>query len=506
MTSLTPSPVLVALLQTATSLPVFILGLPAGALADVIDRRRLLIATQSWMLATAVLLGILTLAGLITAGTLLALTFILGLGGALNGPAWQASVPDLVDKSELPSAVALNSAGFNLARAVGPALGGIVVALMGPGAVFVLNAASFLGVLVVLYRWKRTRPESTAPPEDIFGAIAAGARYTRHAPQLQAVLVRAAVFIIAASGLWALLPVVARTNLGLDATGYGVLLGSLGLGAVGGAVILPHLRRGMSVDRLAIVSTLVFALATLALAYVNNMILLVAAMLAGGLAWMAIMSSLNVSAQTASPACAGSCQGARHLPSGVPGRHGPGQFCMGRSGRPRGHTRGAACGLNRARGGAGCGFAVALASQSTNSISARRSIGPNPGWHWNRGLMTAQCWSRSSTRLVRIKLMLSWRPCRMLERLRRRDGATRWGLFRNSADPDHYIETFLVPSWAEHLRQHTRTTVADQMMQQSSLTLQKPGTEPVINHFIAAEPSEEAPQRLVAPMKTAVAE
>ena len=192
--------------------------------------------------------------------------------------------------------------GFNVARAVGPALGGFVVAAAGPAAVFLLNAASFLGVLVVIYRWRRAQVPSDAPPEDMLGATAAGMRYVRHAPALQAVLVRIGVFILGASALWALLPVVARHDLGLDATGYGIILGSLGLGAVGGALLLPRLRRALPVDTLTAAATLVFAGATLALAYLRFVPLLVVCMMAGGMAWLAMMSSLTVAAQTASPA------------------------------------------------------------------------------------------------------------------------------------------------------------------------------------------------------------
>ncbi len=241
MTLLTPSPVLVALMQTATSLPVFLVGLPAGAIADVVDRRKLLLISQAWMLVVATLLGVLTQLGLTSEWVLLALTFLLGLGSALNAPAWQAIVPELVGKRQVAAAITLNSAGFNLARAVGPALGGIIVAVAGAGAVFLLNAASFLGVLLVIFRWKRRPVKSTAPPERVLGAIVAGTRYARHSPSLQAVLVRVVAFIIAASALWALLPIVANRDLRLDAGGYGLLLASLGFGAVVGALVLRRL-------------------------------------------------------------------------------------------------------------------------------------------------------------------------------------------------------------------------------------------------------------------------
>lgn len=221
MTSLTPSPLLVALMQTATSLPIFLVGLPAGTLADVVDRRKLLLATEGWMLLVALVLGLLTLAGLTSAWVLLLFTFLLGLGAALDAPAWQAIIPDLVDRQELPAAAALQATGVNVARATGPALGGLVVAAAGPAAVFLLNAVSFLSVLGVIFGWRSTRVPSDLPPEDLLGATAAGLRYARHAPALQAVLVRIAVFNFGASALWALLPVVVRQDLGLGRPAMG---------------------------------------------------------------------------------------------------------------------------------------------------------------------------------------------------------------------------------------------------------------------------------------------
>lgn len=301
MTSLTPSPLLVALMQTATSLPIFLVGLPAGTLADLIDRRKLLLSTEAWMLLVALTLGILTVAGLTSAWTLLVFTFLLGLGAAFSAPAWQAIIPELIEREDLPSAVALNAAGFNVARAVGPAIGGLVVAAAGPAAVFLLNAVSFLGVLVVIYRWRRARVVSDLPPEDMLGATMTGLRYVRDAPALRAALVRIGVFILGASALWALLPVMARHELGLDATGYGIILGGLGLGVVGCALLLPRLRRVLPIDRLTAAATLVFAGATLALACLRFVPLLVVCMIAGGMGWLAVTSSLIAAAQAASP-------------------------------------------------------------------------------------------------------------------------------------------------------------------------------------------------------------
>src|SRR6202035_3752760 len=301
MTTLSRSTVEVALVQAATSLPMFLLALPAGALADVLDRRRLLLVTQTWMTLAAAGLGLLTLFGGVTPWTLLLFTFLLGLGAALNAPAWQAIVPELVPRAELPAAVALASVSFNIARAAGPALAGLIVAAAGPAATFLLNAVSFVGVLAVLYRWRRAGEETVLPAERVLGAMRTGMRYVRHAPAVQAVIARGSAFILCGSSLWALLPVIASHDLHRGPTGYGILLGALGAGAVAGALALPRLQRDSSADSVVAAATLVFAGATLVLAYIRSFWLLAAAMLLAGGAWLSLLSSLNVAVQTVVP-------------------------------------------------------------------------------------------------------------------------------------------------------------------------------------------------------------
>src|SRR2546428_5221635 len=233
MTTLSPSPVLIALMQTATSFPVVLHGLPAGALADIVDRRKLLMIGLAIMLIAVSTLGILTLLGVATPWLLLAMTYVLDLGTALNQPIWQAIMPGLVPRKELSNAVIVGGVGFNIARAIGPALGGIIVAVIGPGAVFLLNAVMFFITLVVLIRWQSSRQSSVLPSERMVGALRAGLRYLQHAPPLQAVLVRLAIFISCGSALWALLPLVAERDLkNLGGLGYGIFLGCLGLGAI----------------------------------------------------------------------------------------------------------------------------------------------------------------------------------------------------------------------------------------------------------------------------------
>jgi MFS family permease len=248
MTSLSTSALMVSLVQSASSLPFFFLALPAGALADIVDRRRLLIFTQSWMLVAALALGVLTFAGLTSPWVLLCLTFFLYTGNSLNQPAWSALTPDLVPREEFQNAVTLNGIANNLARSIGPALAGVVLAVSGAGVSFTLNALSFLGVIVVLVRWKRPHHVSLMPSERLFGAMRAGVRYVRHSQPVQAVLMRTLLFIVCASAFWALLPQIARREMMVGSVGYGTLLTAFGLGAISCAYSLPALKRKISVD------------------------------------------------------------------------------------------------------------------------------------------------------------------------------------------------------------------------------------------------------------------
>jgi len=301
MTSLTLSPVMVALMQTAASLPIVLLALPAGAIADMMDRRRMLLFTQGWMLASAMALGVLTVLGATTPWLLLILTFALGAGAAMNAPAWQATTSETVPRAELPAAVVLTGLGLNLARAVGPAVGGVIVIATGAWAVFLLNAASFLGVIIVLSRWRRTMQPKQAPSRRVLNTIGEGIRYASQTPALRAVLVRTGVFVPFASALWALLPLLARYELELNCFGYGTLFGFLGVGSVIGAIFLPKLQSHFSTDTLVAAATIMFAAAIAALAEVRHFGLLCLILMVAGMAWITLMTSFNVATQKAVP-------------------------------------------------------------------------------------------------------------------------------------------------------------------------------------------------------------
>ena len=297
MTQLTVSPLMVALVQAATTLPVFLVILPAGALADMVDRRRFLLITQAWMVVAAGLLGVFTLLGWTTPWILLGFTFMLGLGAVMNDPAWQAITPEIVCAENHAPAVALNSVGFNVARAIGPALGGLVIVATSSGIAFLMNAVSFFGVIFFLYRWKRPSFEKAAT-ERMVDSLRAGLSYMRQTPMVHCVLIRTGAFSLAASSLLALLPVIAR---GYGASGYGLLLGAFGLGALAGATVLPRLRTFYSVDGVVTAAIVLYAFMTFAAGRVHAFHWLVLVLFAAGTGWIAILACLNVAAQTMSP-------------------------------------------------------------------------------------------------------------------------------------------------------------------------------------------------------------
>jgi MFS family permease len=304
MTSLTSSPMWVALVQVAVSLPVLLIALPAGALADIFDRRKFLLFTQASMVAAATVLGAMTLTGTVTPQILLVFTFLLGVGAVMNDPAWQALTPDLVPPNQLGAAVALNSAGFNMARAIGPALGGLLIAAIccgttGSGWAFLINAFSFFGVILFLYNWKPAKTDVRNGTTTFMGAIGVGLRYARQEPRIRTVLIRTLLFSIFASVFWALLPLIASK---FGAEGFGAMLAFFGLGALGGAGVLALARRHFAPDAVIAYATVIFAIALCGLVRSPTLAIASAFSAAAGLAWISILATLNTAAQTAAPA------------------------------------------------------------------------------------------------------------------------------------------------------------------------------------------------------------
>ncbi len=301
MTDLSASPAAVAMVQAAGTLPIFLLAIPAGVLTDILDRRKFLIAIQLLLASVSITLMILAHSGMLSVGALIGLTFLGGVGAALMGPTWQAIVPELVEREDVKSAVALNSLGINIARSIGPAAGGLLLAAFGAGVTYGVDVASYLVVIAALIWWPRASKTDDALAEGFFGAFRAGLRYTRASRPLHVVLLRAAVFFAFASAVWALLPLVARQMLGGDASFYGILLGAVGAGAIGGAFVMPKLRERLSPDGLLLGAALTAAAVMATLSLAPPKWIAIVALLFLGAAWITALTTLNGTAQAVLP-------------------------------------------------------------------------------------------------------------------------------------------------------------------------------------------------------------
>jgi MFS family permease/quinol monooxygenase YgiN len=485
MTSLSASPVLVALVETAGALPVVLVALPAGALADIVDRRRLLLFMQGWMVVAAGAMGVLALMGQMTPGRLLSLTFLLGIGTAMSNPAWQAITPELVPASELPSAIALSGAGINIARAIGPALGGFIVAASGPWAVFLLNAISFVAIMNVLYRWQPAPRKSKLPSEDIVAAMRTGTRYLRHSPELQTVLIRSGIFVVCASALWALLAQQARRHLGLGSFGYGSLLGCIGFGAVIGTWFLPKIRERLSMNALVAAGTVGFAFATVSLAYVHSFAVLAVALAVGGVGWIAVLSSLNVAAQIVTPSWVRARVMAVYLLvffGGLAGGSAVWGFAAARVGVSTALLFGAV------------GLLVGLLASWRYRLVGDEDLSLTPSMHWPEPIVMIDAEPEEGPAITVMEYRIDPKTAdeflqamKEMKRIRQRDGAIRWNLSRDTADPERYLETFVTESWAEHLRQHERVTAEDREAEQRARAFHLGPDPPKITHLIAED-------------------
>jgi MFS family permease len=457
MTSLTNSPLYIALIQTATALPFFLLALPAGSLGDIFDRRKLILGTETWMLIVAVVLAVATVSGVMTPWLLLLLTLALSIGDAVESPSWRAIFPELVSKEDLPTALALNGIEFNLARALGPGLGGFVVAAVGVGVAFSVNAVSFLGVIAVIARWKRPARKSTLPLETFRGATSAALRYVRYSPGIRTLLLRSAVLIFFTSSFWALLPTASK-DISKNPITYGFLLGFFGLGAVLGAIVLQRTRSRVSSETLLSAATATFAGVILSMALLRSPFILCFMMLLGGASWTSVMSLFNIMVQELAPDWVLARVLAVYL-FVFQGSVALGSTLWGFAALHRG--------VHETLVFAAIGTGACLSLQflfRLPTIPADLST-----WnHWVKPTTFVEPDPGRGPVLVTVKYVID--PSKASEflheihkyqRVRRRDGATSWGVFLDTEAPDTYLETFKVDSWAEHERQHDRFTVAD---------------------------------------------
>jgi MFS family permease len=492
MAGLTQDAFIVSLVQVATMLPVVLLGLPAGALADIIDRRWLLIAVNAALTVVVAALGFLVWLDAVTPWILLIFTFLVGAGSALIAPAWQAIVPSLVPPRDLQAAISLNSVGINVSRAVGPALAGIVIGLLGLAAPFWLNALSTLGVIAVLWWWRPSETSTgTLPPERFNSALNIGWRHALNNRHLTATLTRSAGFFVFASAYWALLPLVARDQIATGPQLYGILLGTIGVGAVGGAFLLPRLKALLGPDKLVAAATVGTAIALVLFGIARSSSVALAAALIAGMSWIAVLAPLNVSAQVA-------------LPAWVKGR-GLAAFAIVQFGAM---TLGSALwgqvakltSLPTAHILAALGALVCIPLLARWKLQTGAEVDLTPSMHWPEPVLSGD------VELDRgpVQIVIEYRiadedreaflaAVHELSAERLRDGAYDWDIFEDAAEPGRMVETFLVSSWLEHQRQHRRVTVADQEVQERLRQFHKGPTDPVVQHLIAARPMRVSP-------------
>jgi len=486
MTTLNPSPLMVSLVQVATSLPLFLFALPAGALADMLDKRRLILVLEILTTLFSAVFALLLTLHAVGPALLLLFTFLVGTLGALETPAWQAIVSQLVPAPALSSAIAINSLGVNISRVIGPAITGVIIAGLGIAAPFWLDAFSNAGVIGVIYRW-RPPPRATLrtlPAESLTGATRAGLRYARYNGPLRATLARAVGFFLFASAYWALLPLVARSQLQGGPALYGTLLAAIGAGAVGGALFLPRMQARLGADGVVVLGEAGTAAALVLFGLAHQPWVAVLACLLAGVSWIAVLAVLNVSAQTVLPDWVRGRGlavyvtvffGALTIGSALWG------FAAERLGLPAAHFL------------AGGGAFIALWVTRRWPLQSGPAADLTPSMHWPEPVLAAGVDQDAGPVLVTIEYHVAAENREAflaalvpLCRERRRDGAYDWNVFEDTTHPERMIETFLTDSWLDHLRQHQRVTRADRAAEERVQRLAR--EPPRVTHYIAARP------------------
>jgi MFS family permease len=486
MTTLTTSPVLVALVSTASTLPVFLLGLPSGAMADILDRRRYFAATQLWVLVIALVLAALALARALSAELLLLLTFLNGVGLAMRWPVFAAIVPQVVGREQMPQALALNGIAMNLSRVVGPALAGALLTAYSPAAVFVLNALLAGAAFMLILRWRSEPRTSALPGERFLGAMRTGINYTLQSPRLRVVILRIALFFLQATGLMALLPLVARQLHGGGPTTFTIMLSSLGIGAIVAALKFPRWRQRYSRDQFVTVGTLVHAALTALIVLVPEIWVAVPAMVVIGMAWISVANSLTVAAQQAMPDWV-RARGMSIYQMALMGGSAFGALLWGQ-----------VAGLSSVRSAvlASVAFGV-LVLLLTRRLSinwtaeldfspARIGAVPEPAFEIG-----------PEEGPVMVTLEYQIEPARaaefaqVMERTRRarlRQGALSWGLFRDTAVPGRYVEYYVDENWLEHQRRLERFSAFDAELRARRLAFHVGEAPPVLRRYVADVP------------------
>jgi MFS family permease len=484
MTSLTKDALVVSLVQVASNAPLFLFALVAGALSDTMDKRRLLIFGETVTTVLSAVFAAMVWLNWVTPTSLLWFIFLISLAGALTSPAWQAVVPSLVPKNTLPSAISANSAGFNVSRAIGPALAGAIIGPFGIAIPFVVNAVSNLGVIGALVEWRPQAKAGRLAPESFTSAIGIGLRYAANNPGLRRTFARTIAFFTFASAYWALLPLVARTRISGGAEIYGLLLGAIGLGAVAGALLMPSWKLRIGPDKLVAIASAGTAIALVLFGVAREPIVALIASVVAGVSWIAGVATLNVSAQEA-------------LPNWVRGRGLAlyitvmfGSMTVGSAiwGQLASVTN-----LSWAHFAAGAGIVLAIPLTWHWKLPTEGMLDLTPSSQWPAPVISHAITDSDGPVLVTLEYHLAdeskrrafLTAMRQLRQERLRDGAHAWGVFEDTGQQGRFLETFFVSSWTEHLRQHDRVTNSDVVLQEQMFSLLR--KEPIITHLITPD-------------------
>ncbi|MEM8562027.1 MAG: MFS transporter [Pseudomonadota bacterium] len=489
MTTLNPSPAVVSLVQAATTLPIFLFALLAGTLADRLDKRRLLVTINIILCVVAVLMAWLVSQQAMTPVLLIAFTFLLGTGAAFIAPAWQAVVPELVPRQQLAPAIALNSMGINVSRAIGPALAGLLITVVGLSSPFFVNAVSYLVIILVLLAWKPAAKKATRlPPEPLIPAMITGLRHVRHNGPFKGALLRALSYFLFASAFWALLPLIARQLPGDGAGLYGLLLAAVGSGAVAGALLLPKLRPHLNAQHTVALGVVLTAAAMMLLGVTTHPNAALVASVLAGLGWITVLTSLNVSAQTALPSWV-RARGLSVFLMVFFGSMAVGSVIWGQVAQQ--------FSVSAALIAAAITALIALACSHRVALTPAEELDLAPSSHWPQPLVQGAEEDQYDRGPVMISItyhVLEQHTAAFLTAVqqlsgeRYRDGAFQWGIFQQSENPRLWVESFQVSSWAEHLRQHDRVTQSDRKLQEQVRLYHHGDKPPVVEHWLAPGP------------------
>jgi len=482
MTMLTDSSSMVALVQAATTLPIMLFSLAGGALADNFNRRKIMLGAQIMMMTVSTLLAILSVTGILSPGLLLIFTFLIGCGTALHNPSWQASMGDLVPREDLPGAVTLNSMGFNLMRSVGPAFGGMIVALAGAAFAFALNALSYVALVRALFRWKPPRVPRTLPRERFGSAMVAGIRYVAMSPNLLKVMGRCAIFGFSAIPTLALLPLVARDLVAGGAFTYGILLGCFGVGAIIGAILNNRVRVLWHNETIVRGTFLGFAISVLLLALSREVWLSCLALLPAGACWVMTLSLFNVTVQLSTPRWVVGRALAMYQTAAFGGMA-VGSWVWG--GLADLHSAEFALGVSSIVLVVGCVIGLRYALPEFGTLNL------DPLGRFHEPELQLELSPRSGPIMVMVDYDIAQEDIPTFlnlmvhrRRIRLRDGARQWGLLRDLQNPNIWTETYHVPTWIEYVRHHQRRTQADAYVTEKLRALHRGEADPHVHRMI----------------------